>query len=62
MQLAKTTGCHVLATTHREGYRARLLEFGADEVIVDESGILAGGGIEADKVLELVGRARSEIR
>lgn len=58
IQMAKATGCRVLATTHRERYRARLFDFGADEAIVDESGILAGGGVEADKVLELVGRAR----
>ena len=55
IQMAKATGCRVLATTHRERYRARLFDFGADEAIVDESGILAGGGVEADKVLELVG-------
>ncbi len=55
IQMAKAAGCRVLATTHREKYRARLLGFGADEAIVDESGILAGGGIEVDRILELIG-------
>jgi NADPH:quinone reductase-like Zn-dependent oxidoreductase len=55
IQMAKATGCRVLATTHRERYRMRLLDLGVDEVIVDESGVLAGGGVEAEKVLELVG-------
>lgn len=55
LQIAGALGCRTIATTHRERYRETLGRFGADEVIVDGTGRLAGTGIEVDKVLELIG-------
>lgn len=56
VQIAKALGCRVIATTHRERYIPLLRRFGADEIVLDE-GTLAGKGIVADKVLELLGPA-----
>lgn len=55
LQMAHALGCKVVATTHRKKYRALLEDYGADQVIVDGEGSLAGKGMRADKVLELVG-------
>ncbi len=55
LQIAHAIGCETVAVTHREKYRSSLERFGADEVIVDGNGTLAGTGLAADKVLELVG-------
>jgi NADPH:quinone reductase-like Zn-dependent oxidoreductase len=57
--LAKARGVTVIATTRQEANRARLIENGADHVVVDDGhvaravrGIVPGG---ADALLELVG-------
>lgn len=54
LQLARGAGCRVVATTHRATYRDALLAHGAHEVVIDD-GALAGRGVTAGKVLELVG-------
>lgn len=53
IQIAKALGAHVIATTHRERYRALLERFGADEVVLDPGSL--AGTVRADKVLELSG-------
>ena len=55
LQIAHALGCRVVATTHREKHRDLLVRYGADEVVVDAEGRLAGTGIAAGKVLELIG-------
>lgn len=54
-QIAHALGARVLATTHREKYVQLLEAMGADEVIMDTEGKLAGTGVHAAKVLELIG-------
>lgn len=55
LQIAHALGCHTIATTHRRKYEELLRRQGADEVLLDAEGSLAGSGIHADKVIELVG-------
>ncbi|MDO4503418.1 MAG: zinc-binding dehydrogenase [Coriobacteriia bacterium] len=55
LQIARAVGCQVVATTHREEYRALLERCGAAKVVLDQEGKLAGADVQADKVLELVG-------
>lgn len=55
LQIAHALGCRTIATTHREKYRGLLERFGADEVIMDTRGKLAGCGVKPNKVLELIG-------
>ena len=54
-QLAHATGAQVIATTHRDEYVSLLERFGADRVVLDREGSLKGSGIEATKILELIG-------
>ena len=54
IQIATALGARVIATTHRDKYFALLKQFGADELVLDD-GKLAGAGVRADKVLELIG-------
>ncbi|MCD7728878.1 MAG: zinc-binding dehydrogenase [Clostridia bacterium] len=53
IQIAKSYGCRVIATTHKKEKLQLLDEVGADMALLDE-GILYGK-IKADKALELVG-------
>lgn len=55
LQIAHALGCKTIATTHREKYVALLERYGADEVLVDPAGELAGSDVHADKILELIG-------
>lgn len=55
LQIAHALGCHTTATTHRDKYVELLKGQGADEVIVDPKGSLAGRDVHFDKILELVG-------
>lgn len=55
LQIAHALGCRTIAATHREKYRDLLARYGADEVIVDAEGKLAGTETAAGKVLELIG-------
>lgn len=52
IQIAKTLGCKVIATTHREKYFSQISE--ADEVVLDD-GKLTGRIGEITKALDLVG-------
>ena len=54
IQLAKALGTRVRATTHRKEKLVQLGEAGADEAILDQ-GPLAGSGLRAAKVLDLIG-------
>lgn len=54
IQLAKSIGCKVVATTHREKYISLLEDAGVDECIVDD-GKIAGKVKNVTKALELVG-------
>ena len=54
IQLAKTLGCRVIATTHREKYFPLLEEAGVDECVLDD-GSIAGKCKGANKALELIG-------
>lgn len=57
LQIAHAHGCRAIATTHRPAYVPLLERFGADQVILDREGVLAGSGVAVDKVLELSGPA-----
>lgn len=54
LQIAKTMGCEVVATTHREAKVPLLEETGADETVVDD-GVLCGKVTGITKALDLVG-------
>lgn len=54
IQLAKTLGCRVIATTHRDEKRPLLAEAGADECLTDD-GTLTGKISGVSKVIDLVG-------
>lgn len=55
LQIAHALGCRTTATTHRDKYVELLKGQGADEVILDPEGSLAGRDVHFDKILELVG-------
>ena len=54
IQIAREVGCQVIATTHRQMYAARLRDYGANEVVLDD-GAIAKKGVRANKALELLG-------
>jgi NADPH:quinone reductase-like Zn-dependent oxidoreductase len=61
VQLASTTGAHIIATAHTEADRALLLHLGADEVVDHEAGavasVLAAHPQGVDVVMHLAGDA-----
>lgn len=55
IQIAKTLGCQVIATTHKEEKLKLLQDTGCDECILDDGSSLKGKASGVTKVLELIG-------